>query len=456
MRGLADLLLLERNMTARAATLRALVQFERGRGERIAELLQHEQLEPRERAFASELTHGVLRNQRFLDAALAVFAHRGLPDDQRLCSALRLGAYQLLLLGGVPARAAVHETVELVQHGKGFANAVLRRLSECVSDGEPDAKRPLHEFALLKGRLLKLSKPLLSDPSKLLAVRFSLPDFLVARWQENHGKDAVTEIAAAASAVPAITLRPCRGVVAEDLAAKLTAAAVECAVDGAMVRWTGGASPFGTAAFLEGFFVAQDPTAMRAALAVDAAPGETIVDLCAAPGTKSTLLAERVGQAGRVLAWDIDVARRPRILENVQRLRLGDRLVVLDDAAKLPVATADAVLVDVPCSNTGVLARRVEVRYRLRSGSFAQLAELQRELLKQALRCVKPGGRVVYSTCSIEPEENLDVVRSVLSNGVQLLSSELTLPAKHRHDGGFFAVLRAGLTTGIPSSGGRG
>ena len=121
---------------------------------------------------------------------------------------------------------------------------------------------------------------------------------------------------------------------------------------------------------------------------------------------------------------------------------LAQQLRVLDRAEQLPVGTADAVLADVPCSNTGVLGRRVEVRHRLRPDSFAQMAVTQRELLQHALRIVRPGGRVVYSTCSIEPEENEDVVRSVLRPGVEVLRRELTLPSAGRHDGGFFAVLR--------------
>jgi 16S rRNA (cytosine967-C5)-methyltransferase len=429
-------------MSARESALRALLAFERGRGERIAELLDAERLEPRDRAFASELVHGVLRNDRFLDAVLSLFAHRGLPPDARMHSALRLGAYQLLLLGGVPARAAVHTTVELVRHGSGFVNAVLRKVADCVVEGTPDPARPHNEIALLPGRMLRLPRPLLPALDDWVAVRHSLPDFLLARWRAAHGAEAAASAAAAASEVPAITLRPSRGHTPEQLAAALTAGGVECAVDERMVRWTGGSSPFGTAAFRDGWFVVQDPTALRAALAVDAMPGETIVDLCAAPGTKSTLLAERVGEQGRVLAWDIDAARRPRILENALRLGLRDRLHVLDRADQLPVGTADAVLADVPCSNTGVLGRRVEVRHRLGPDSFAQMAKTQRELLQQALRIVRPGGRVVYSTCSIEPDENQDVVRSALRPGIEVVRSELTLPSAGRHDGGFFAVLR--------------
>src|SRR5262249_36299725 len=153
---------------------------------------------------------------------------------------------------------------------------------------------------------------------------------------------------------------------------------VQCTVAGQLVRWDAGESPFASAPFRSGWFVAQDPTALLAAEAVAAAPGEQIVDLCAAPGTKSTLLAERVQPRGQGLAFAVDPVRRARSGENQRRLRLYETLRIVDDAAALPVAAADAVLADVPCSNPGVLGRRVEVRARLRPSTFGELAAVQR------------------------------------------------------------------------------
>ena len=208
-----------------------------------------------------------------------------------------------------------------------------------------------------------------------------------------------------------------------------------------------GAAPFATEAFRRGAFVVQDPTALAAAEAVPCGPGDTVVDLCAAPGTKTTLLAERVRPRGRVFAFDPDPERRRRIADNVARLGLGDIVTLVDDPAQLPVA--DAVLADVPCSNTGVLGRRVEVRRRLQPDTTTSMAQLQRPLLQQAIGLCRPGGRVVYSTCSIDRLENEDLVAAALTGAARapcrLVTSHCTLPRAGAHDGGFFAVLEPGL-----------
>jgi 16S rRNA (cytosine967-C5)-methyltransferase len=195
---------------------------------------------------------------------------------------------------------------------------------------------------------------------------------------------------------------------------------------------------FGTRAFADGWFVVQDPTAIAAARAVGARPGERIVDYCAAPGTKATLLAEAVGDAGAVFAYDPSAPRRRSIVENAERLRLA-QIKVCSSTGDLP-HDADRVLVDVPCSNTGVLARRVEVRERIDSETFASLAELQRTILTSAVDHARPGASVVYSTCSIEPEENDPGVAAVAaSRDLAVLEEVTTLPVAGSCDGGYFA-----------------
>lgn len=443
--------------SARSAALHALVALERGTADRLRTALDAARLVGREQALANELAHGVLRRERLLDHVLAPFAHRGLPKDPALRSALRLGVYQLLFVGGMPAHAAVHETVALVRENRGFANALLRRVADRIEARPAEPLRASTELSLSPTRCCVLAAPLPDDPVERLAVEHSLPSALLRRWVADFGLDGVAAIAAAASAVPGVFLRAVGGD-RPALAAELVAAGVqvEAVEHPRLLRWCGGESPFGTAAYRRGGFVVQDPTAVAAAEAVPCGPGAVVVDLCAAPGTKTTLLAERVRPGGRVFAWDVAPDRRVRIGENVARLGLGDVVQVVGAAAELP--PADAVLADVPCSNSGVLGRRVEVRRRLTPASLPPLVAVQRELLTQALALAKPGGAVVYSTCSIDRDENDGVVAAVLAGpagaGWRMVESHRTLPLAGRHDGGYWALLRRQAVAGtLPTPG---
>ncbi|MGE3173263.1 MAG: transcription antitermination factor NusB [Planctomycetota bacterium] len=434
--------------SARGVALRALQQLDKGRIERVGDEIARAALEPRDLALARELALGAVRNERFLDFVLERFVTRSLPKDPRTRSALRLGAFQLLLLDGMPQRAAVHETVGLLQRDKAFANAVLRRVADAVASRAADPARPAVELPLSPRRALLLPEPGLGAAAEPLAVRHSLPDFLVARWRAAHGCAAVAGLCEAASGGTTLFLRACGGRTGAALIELLAAEAVRCepTPHPLVVRCLSGA-PFATRAAAAGAFVAQDPTAVAAAEAVGAVPGMRILDLCAAPGTKATLLAERVQPDGVVFAFDPDTRRRERIVDNARRLGLERTLRIVEDPQE--AAGVDAVLADVPCSNTGVLSRRVEVRRRLEPGTFAAMAAVQRPILAQALRLVRPGGAVVYSTCSIEPEENGEVARAVAAeHGWRVVAELATLPAADTCDGGYWALLREGADGG--------
>lgn len=434
-------------LSARSLARNALVALERGRSERLRSELEGRGVEGRDLAFAFELSHGVIRRQRLLDHVLLGFALRGLPKDPQQRVTLRLGAYQLLFVPGMKAHAAVHETVGLIVHNnRGFANAILRRVASSVKELEEGAElKAMHEIALPGGRKVELAKRLPRDEVRRLAIVHSLPEWLAQRFAAQHGVEGLRAIATAASETPGIYLRAGKHIERAALQAELVAAEVEVEPcdHQRLLHWTGGNSPFATPPFDAGQFVVQDPTAMLAVQAVPCKPGDTVVDLCAAPGTKTTWLAESVQPDGRVFAFDIDEKRLGRIAENANRLNLTDVISLVAKAADLPMA--DCVLADVPCSNSGVLGRRVEVRGRLEEQTFSDLPKLQGELLEQSIQLTKPGGHTVYSTCSIDREENEDVVAAAQAAhpGLELVDSKLTLPEAGKHDGGFFAVLRA-------------
>jgi len=431
---------------ARRAAWRALVALEKGKARRLDPVLDRRGLRARDRALALELARGVERCRLFLDFVLSTLVERELPRDPQVLVALRLGAYQLLKLTRVPPYAAVDDTLRLLARDRGFVNAVLRRLSGMVVPRPVNTEAARREVALGATRTLVLPADCLPDPrterAAYCARVHGLPEFLVERWASCFGDDIAAQLATAADRAPAVILRAhsCKGD-ARALQARLAEEGTwtELLEHPLLLRWTGGASPFGGAAYCEGWFLAQDATAGLAVEAVAAQPGDTVLDLCAGPGTKASVLAEAVGATGTVHAYDRSEARRAPIRDNRDRLGHQSVLLVHDDLEAVPVV--DRALADVPCSNTGVLARRVEVRRWLRPDMFAELAARQKVLLREALRRVRPGGIAVYSTCSLEPEENEEVVEAVLGPAHRVLRRQRTFPDAHGSDGGFVAVI---------------
>jgi len=429
--------------------LRALFAVEKGKSERLRTALNRRGLSGADIGLAWELALGTERSHLFLDVVLGQFVDRNLPEDPLLLSALRLGAYQLLNLSRTPAHAVLNETVGLLQENRGFANAVLRKLAHSIQDVAADPLKPAQEIPLPEGpggpRSLIFSEPALPDlgSPEFLAARHGMPVFLVRRWVEALGFADTEMVCIAANLSAQVVLRPTWLCTGEELVAGLAEQGVETSptgVDDLVVVESG--YPFRGKVFEQGWCIAQDPTAYRAARSVGVQPGEKVLDMCAAPGTKTTVLAEAAGESGHVYAFDTDVPRRRHIVENIQRLQLEGRASVLESLEDLE--PMDRVLVDVPCSNTGVLSRRVEVRRRLRESTFEELAVMQRELLGQAMDLCKPGGRVTYSTCSIDPAENRAVVDAVLQEkpGWEVESDCLTIPEPLGCDGGYVATIR--------------
>jgi 16S rRNA (cytosine967-C5)-methyltransferase len=413
-------------------------------------------LPPADRRLATQLAYGVLRRRGTLNALVRPFVHRPVwKTEPWLADALALGAYQLALLTHIPQHAALHETVELAaQYGrpsaKGFLNGVLRRVADLMTDQRCDGPAA-DALPLEQGQYRRLARPVLPDPAvnplEYHAAGFSLPVWLARRWQERYGDEECRRLGFWFAGPARLTLRCnplrcCR----DDLLRALAAAdvAAEPGEHPQAVRLKEAAAVRELPGYEQGWFSVQDESAMHVATALGPVPGETVLDLCAAPGGKATHLAELMGEGGRVVATDADAGRLQTVAGLARRLGLTSiETHGIEKGGVPPAGPFDRALVDVPCSNTGVLGRRPEVRWRLSLEDFKHLVPLQRRLLRQALERVRAGGVVVYSTCSIEPEENRGVVEAVLKEvaGWGLEAEQAAVPGRPA-DGGYWARLR--------------
>lgn len=446
--------------TARTLALQVLIECRR-HDAFVQELLDRDlaaaDLSPADRRLATQLVYGVLRRRGTLQALVEPFVNRPPGNvEPWLWDTLRLGAYQLALLDRIGVHAALNETVELAaQFGrpgaKGFLNGILRAVSRLVTRetaGGPAADA----LPLESGSYRRLARPVLPDPTRhpveYLSCGFGLPAWLIHRWTHRYPLEECYRLGFWFAGPAPLTLRinPLRTTRDAYLAACAAAGvSAEPGEHPQAVRLRESSPVRELPGYAEGLFSVQDESAMHVASAVAPEPGMSVLDLCAAPGGKATHLAELMQNSGMVLACDPDGARLRTVGELAGRLGLSivqTQAVSrsLDDA---PAGPFDAVLADVPCSNTGVLGRRPEVRDRLVPADLPELADLQERLLHAAADRVRPGGVVVYSTCSIEPEENVGVVRRVLDTRPELrLESEENAVPGRPADGGYRARLR--------------
>ena len=447
--------------SARAVALQVLLDCQT-RSAFVQEILDRaltsSRLAPLDRRLVTQLAYGVLRRRGTLDALIQPLVSRPRQKVETwLWEALRLGAYQLTLLTQVPAHAVLSETVELAAvfgrpDAKGFLNGILRALTRLVADDRADAPAA-DALPMEDGRYRRLARPVFADPgyyfTQYLSAAFALPPWLAERWTQRYPREECLRLGFWFAGPAPLWLR-CN---------PLRASRAQClqALRGAGIAAEPGEYPQSIRlgetrpvrelpGFAEGWLTVQDESAMRVASALAPPPGGRVLDLCAAPGGKTTHLAELMQDSGRVVACDVDERRLGSVSALAARLGLTtieSHLLHPERKSGLPVRAFDAVLADVPCSNTGVLGRRPEARWRLRPEDFPHLVRLQTELLRQACACVKAGGAVVYSTCSIEPEENGALVRSVLRDlpGFALEAEEERTPGKPA-DGGYWARLR--------------
>ncbi len=400
-------------------------------------------LDARDRRWTRELVYGMLRHRSRLDALLAARVNGGLARlDADLADLLRLGAQQLLAMGSVPAYAAIAQTVELAKrrHGIGaskLANAVLRRL-----DREREA--------------LTFATP--ADPIDALALEHSHPRWLVARWVARWGAEETARLLVANNLEAPIIVRPWH-VVREQLEATLEAAGVHV-TDAPLVAdsMTISAPPVGLTelgAYKQGLFHVQDPASTLVTKYACFASGAIVADLCAAPGGKTLELSRT---AGLVISSDASASRLARVAQNVARLEAQNVELLVADARLPALDDVDGVLIDVPCTGTGTFRRHPDARWRLKMSDLAVLGALQRAIIRAAATVVRPGGLLVYSTCSLEPEENDEQIESFLSehpdwslepppdgavpDAVLDAGRLRVLPQRHGADGAFAARLR--------------
>ncbi len=384
-------------------------------------------LEPRDRRWLRELVYGTLRRRAWIDAVLDARTKGGLSRlDPGMLDLLRLGSYQLLFMDSVPAYAAIAQAVELAKRGHGvgaskLANAVLRRIER---------------------ERASLEVPAPADPVEALAQATSHPAWLVQRWMERWGPDATRALLDANNGEAPLVLRPV-GTGAAELAQALDAAGVTTepaplVADSLQVTSPVSLSELG--AFRQGRFHLQDPASTLVTRYAHVPEGGTAADLCAAPGGKSVELARR---AGVVLSSDVSWERLQRVRENVARLGTAHVLPFVADARFPAVGAVDAVLIDVPCTGTGTFRRHPDARWRLKASDVAVLGALQRAILRAAATIVRPGGVLVYSTCSLEQEENDEPVNAFLAAHPEFTIEpppEGTVPASTL-DGGRLRVL---------------
>jgi len=368
--------------------------------------LARSSLNPPDRAFATDLVYGTLRWRGKIDYYLSHFVDKDLAKLEPLvASTLQLGAYQLLCSDRIPASAAVDQSVRCIRaagmaRATGLVNAVLRRLAL-----EHD----------------KIQLPSVEDdPTAHLTHALSLPRWLAERWIERFGVEGAVALATASNQPPPLTIRANRTRVdAGELLRELresfpAAAACRFARDGIVLGRRG--NPARDPNFLAGHFTVQDEASQLVVALLDPQPGEQVLDLCAAPGGKTTAIAERVGPTGFIVAVDRNARRLDLIQRAVRRLGLsGIRTAVRDATRSLaelaPPGGFDRILVDAPCSGLGTLRRNPDAKWRVRPADPVRLAEVQKALLDSAATVLRPGGVLVYSVCTVLAEENEEVAR---------------------------------------------
>lgn len=456
-------------ISARNAALQVLIHLhtsKRTAREAIDDLLHNGRITNRKLGLTMELVMGVLRHRLTLARVLEPMSSKGLKHISPLLKhILMLAAYQIIWLDGIPAFATVNEAVEQAKLGSSrragqFVNAILRQLLRNIEhrrivNEQADAVRAI---PIDGQQCCQLQQSIFPDPAdkpvEHLAYRTSHPTWLVSRWIGRFGLEKSAEICLAGICRPPVFLRPNR--LRTDLAGLVDCLtkegfAPEPTADGNALALVHAARYSKTPAFVNGLFQPQDHSAAKPVVAMSLSPGQVVLDLCAGLGTKSTQMAQVMANQGVIIASDKDRSKLPMLQANCQRLGITSvRMVLPADLKKtlVKLPALDWILIDVPCTNSGVLARRPEARYRINQRTLGSLSEIQRSLIDKASTWARPETRLMYSTCSIEQEENVDIVNGFIKCHPQwrIIDSEQTLPSVGKtpiqwQDGGYWAIL---------------
>lgn len=405
---------------ARLAAFEILRRVEEGSYASVLLALREQELGPLDRALCHELVMGVLRRQLWLDRLIEFYANRKVSEmDVGVRLGLRLGLYQLRFLSRIPASAAVNESVNLVYFARlrsagGMVNAVLRRAAR-----EPDVDPALT----------------ITDPTEKVAVSTSHPPWLIERWTKAFGREEAEAFAHANNEPAPVAFRVVTNRARElevcDQLRQAGATLVPSRIARGAWRITGAGSLL-SELVAKGEVYLQDEASQLVAAALGAQAGERVLDLCAAPGSKTSQIADATRDAALIVACDVHLHRLRTVHRTAQLHGLKSiHCMVLNGLESLPFKdkTFDRVLVDAPCSGTGTLRRNPEIRWRISPADIEDLSGRQNQLLLNASHAVKPGGRLVYSTCSVEADENEDVAQTFLENSEGFTSAELPLDA---------------------------
>lgn len=456
-----------KDMTARDIAVLALRDRDGNTTAHLERTLAGSQLPPSERGLARELTLGTLRRRATVRAILRAFLQQ--PDRQLpglLNEILEVAIYQIIFLDRIPEFAAVNEAVkaaERFQHRRqsGLVNGILRTLTRSLLPavaGRAELSRSA--IPITPSTFRRCKKDVFADPktepAEYVAAAHSLPVALAQRWIERLGMNQAIELAYQANVRAPLILRVnSLKTSVPELLEKLQTNGVACRphANGMSIVLDDSANVVELPGFGEGLFQPQDATASSIAQVCSRhftkPPAQMkVLDFCAAPGTKTTHIAEHLGNKGSILALDISDEKLGKITSNCARMGVTNVTTRLSEqAGGLEVESFDLVLADVPCSNTGVLSRRPESRWRFDQKAMRALANDQQILIQMAANFTARGGRLVYSTCSIEPEECQQVAKYLLGRmpRARLIEERLTLPGgmespEQWHDGGYYAV----------------